>query len=130
MTLWKIVQTQNSLLVMHTYIWLSKLFMGVRHISAFMKSAFMVMALSWLAWFPFFMFYTVGWEKGDPLRKSKQEWIGSCSVPWQGVQEGAFGLSFNSIVQRISSLLIAPLCWTLGSQKVILTFSMMDHGEL
>lgn len=33
--------------------------MGVRHISAFMKSAFMVMELSSLAWFPFFVFYTV-----------------------------------------------------------------------
>jgi hypothetical protein len=37
--------------------------MGIRHISAFMKSAFMVMALSSLAWFPFFVFYTVGWER-------------------------------------------------------------------
>ncbi len=110
---------------MHTYIWLSKLFMGIRHISDFMTSAFMVMAFSWLAWFPFFMFPTVGWEKGDPLRKIQT------GMNWKLLYTMARGTrrSFWALIQLNSAKNQSLVdCTTL--LKVRITFWIMGNFSL
>lgn len=96
---------------------LVNLLTSLRHLPPAMHSVLVVMALSWLSWFPFFLFDTdwMGREvyHGDPK--------GDASVVRaydQGVREGAFGLLLNSVVLGISSFLIEPLCQRIGARLV------------
>ncbi|XP_038691418.1 sucrose transport protein SUC3-like isoform X4 [Tripterygium wilfordii] len=90
---------------------------SLRHLPPAMHSVLIVMALTWLSWFPFFLFDTdwMGREvyHGDPKGDSYQEDLYN-----QGVREGAFGLLLNSVVLGISSFFIEPMCQRIGSRLV------------
>uniref|UniRef100_A0A7N0UK31 Sucrose transport protein SUC3 n=1 Tax=Kalanchoe fedtschenkoi TaxID=63787 RepID=A0A7N0UK31_KALFE len=89
----------------------------VRHLPPAMQSVLIVMALSWLSWFPFFLFDTdwMGREvyHGDPSGNSAK-----VKAYDHGVREGAFGLLLNSVVLGISSFFIEPMCRQLGARLV------------
>lgn len=95
----------------------TKLFTGVRQLSPPMQSVLWVMSLSWLAWFPFFMFDT-DWMGRELYKGNPKGDLVEAALYQRGVQEGAFGLLLNSIVQGISSLFIPLLCRILGSKHV------------
>ncbi|GMJ13455.1 SUCROSE TRANSPORTER 3, sucrose transporter 2, ARABIDOPSIS THALIANA SUCROSE TRANSPORTER 3 [Hibiscus trionum] len=96
---------------------LVNLLTSVRHLSPAMHSVLVVMALSWLSWFPFFLFDTdwMGREvyHGDPKGNASE-----IKLYDQGVREGAFGLLLNSVVLGISSFFIQPMCQRMGSRLV------------
>lgn len=96
---------------------LVNLLTSMRHLPPAMNSVLLVMALSWLSWFPFFLFDTdwMGREvyQGDPKAKGMK-----AAAYHKGVQEGAFGLLLNSIVLGVSSLFIEPLCRWKGSKNI------------
>ncbi|XP_050236961.1 sucrose transport protein SUC3 isoform X2 [Mercurialis annua] len=96
---------------------LVNLLTSLRHLPPGMHSVLVVMALTWLSWFPFFLFDTdwMGREvyHGDPKGNS-----GEVKLYDQGVREGAFGLLLNSVVLGISSFLIEPMCQKLGPRLV------------
>ncbi|KAF5730737.1 sucrose transport protein SUC3 isoform X1 [Tripterygium wilfordii] len=96
---------------------LVNLLTSLRHLPPAMHSVLIVMALTWLSWFPFFLFDTdwMGREvyHGDPKGNSYEEDLYN-----QGVREGAFGLLLNSVVLGISSFFIEPMCRRIGSRLV------------
>ncbi|KAF6159983.1 hypothetical protein GIB67_033067 [Kingdonia uniflora] len=96
---------------------LVNLLTSMRHLPPAMHSVLLVMALSWLSWFPFFLFDTdwMGREvyHGDP--KGVPDEVLAYD---QGVREGAFGLLLNSVVLGISSFLIEPMCQRMGARLV------------
>lgn len=93
------------------------LLLGVRKLPTSMRFVLVVMALCWLAWFPFILFDTdwMGREvyEGDPNGSAEQ-----VAAYGRGVQEGAFGLLLNSVVLGISSLFIDFLCQKMGSKNL------------
>lgn len=96
---------------------LVNLLTSLRHLPPAMHSVLIVMALTWLSWFPFFLFDTdwMGREvyHGDPKGEAVE-----VKAYNQGVREGAFGLLLNSVVLGISSFLIEPMCKWIGSRLV------------
>ncbi|KAJ9187515.1 hypothetical protein P3X46_002961 [Hevea brasiliensis] len=96
---------------------LVNLLTSLRHLPPGMHSVLVVMALTWLSWFPFFLFDTdwMGREvyHGDPKGNSDE-----VKLYDQGVREGAFGLLLNSVVLGISSFLIEPMCQRMGPRLV------------
>ncbi|KAF8117558.1 hypothetical protein N665_0009s0080 [Sinapis alba] len=96
---------------------LVNLLTSLRHLPPAMHSVLIVMALTWLSWFPFFLFDTdwMGREvyHGDPTGDSLR-----MELYDQGVREGAFGLLLNSVVLGISSFLIEPMCQRMGARAV------------
>lgn len=90
---------------------------SLRHLPPAMHSVLIVSALSWLSWFPFFLFDTdwMGREvyHGDPNGDASQ-----VKLYDQGVREGAFGLLLNSVVLGVCSFLIEPMCQRMGSRLV------------
>ncbi|KAG1361226.1 sucrose transport protein SUT4 [Cocos nucifera] len=90
---------------------------SLRHLPPGMHSVLLVMALTWVSWFPFFLFDTdwMGREvyHGDPNGEPSE------SAAYQnGVREGAFGLLLNSVVLGVSSFLIDPMCRRMGARLV------------
>ncbi|XP_052173291.1 sucrose transport protein SUC3 isoform X2 [Diospyros lotus] len=96
---------------------LVNLLTSLRHLPPAMHSVLIVMALTWLSWFPFFLFDTdwMGREvyHGDPKGDASQ-----VKAYDQGVREGAFGLLLNSVVLGISSFFIEPMCQWMGARLV------------
>ncbi|XP_057416513.1 sucrose transport protein SUC3 isoform X2 [Lotus japonicus] len=96
---------------------LVNLLTSLRHLPPAMHSVLIVMALTWLSWFPFFLFDTdwMGREvyHGDPKGSSSE-----VNLFDRGVREGAFGLLLNSVVLGISSFLIEPMCKWMGARLV------------
>ncbi|CAN8272681.1 unnamed protein product [Cochlearia groenlandica] len=96
---------------------LVNLLTSLRHLPPAMHSVLIVMALTWLSWFPFFLFDTdwMGREvyHGDPTKDSLH-----VELYDQGVRKGAFGLLLNSVVLGISSFLIEPMCRRMGARVV------------
>ncbi|CAN0923706.1 Sucrose transport protein SUC3 [Linum grandiflorum] len=94
-----------------------KLLTSLRHLPPGMHAVLVVMALTWLSWFPFFLFDTdwMGREvyHGDPKGDANV-----INLYDQGVREGAFGLLLNSVVLGISSFLIEPMCQKFGARLV------------
>ncbi|KAL9272512.1 Sucrose transport protein SUC3-like protein [Drosera capensis] len=94
-----------------------KLLTSLRHLPPAMHSVLLVTMLTWMSWFPFFLFDTdwMGREvyHGDPNGDSSE-----VKAYDQGVREGAFGLLLNSVVLGISSFLIEPMCRKMGSRLV------------
>jgi hypothetical protein len=93
-----------------------------------MKLVMVVMAFTWLAWFPFFLFDTdwVGREvyHGSPRGASAAE----ATLYQLGVRTGALGLLLNSIVQGITSLLVRN-CYMLnrfGRTRTKCLFGLLD----
>nr|ALI88693.1 sucrose transporter 2 [Phelipanche ramosa] len=96
---------------------LVNLLTSLRHLPPAMHSVLVVMALTWLSWFPFFLFDTdwMGREvfHGDPKGEAAE-----IQAYNQGVREGAFGLLLNSVVLGIASFFIEPMCQRFGSRLV------------
>ncbi|XP_030483172.1 sucrose transport protein SUC3 isoform X2 [Cannabis sativa] len=96
---------------------LVNLLISLRHLPPAMHSVLIVMALSWLSWFPFFLFDTdwMGREvyHGNPKGNSAE-----VKAYDEGVREGAFGLLLNSVILGISSFLIEPMCQRMGARIV------------
>ncbi|KAL7132882.1 hypothetical protein ABFS83_12G104700 [Erythranthe nasuta] len=96
---------------------LVKLLTSLRHLPPAMHSVLVVMALTWLSWFPFFLFDTdwMGREvfHGDPKGEAAE-----IEAYNQGVREGAFGLLLNSVVLGITSFFIEPMCQQIGARLV------------
>ncbi|XP_020113377.1 sucrose transport protein SUT4-like isoform X1 [Ananas comosus] len=90
---------------------------SLRHLPPGMHAVLLVMALTWLSWFPFFLFDTdwMGREvyHGDPNGDSTER-----QYYENGVREGAFGLLLNSAVLGVSSFLIDPMCRFIGARLV------------
>ncbi|KAK7317537.1 hypothetical protein RJT34_01864 [Clitoria ternatea] len=90
---------------------------SLRHLPPAMHSVLVVMALTWLSWFPFFLFDTdwMGREvyHGDPKGNTSEVYLYA-----QGVREGAFGLLLNSVVLGVSSFFIEPMCKWMGAKLV------------
>ncbi|KAG8073002.1 hypothetical protein GUJ93_ZPchr0006g43710 [Zizania palustris] len=90
---------------------------SMRHLPPGMYSVLLVMALTWLSWFPFFLFDTdwMGREvyHGDPNGNLSER-----NAYDNGVREGAFGLLLNSVVLGIGSFLVDPLCRLIGARLV------------
>uniref|UniRef100_A0A0E0NN66 Uncharacterized protein n=1 Tax=Oryza rufipogon TaxID=4529 RepID=A0A0E0NN66_ORYRU len=90
---------------------------SMRHLPPGMYSVLLVMALTWLSWFPFFLFDTdwMGREvyHGDPNGNLSER-----KAYDNGVREGAFGLLLNSVVLGIGSFLVDPLCRLMGARLV------------
>ncbi|KAL2344499.1 hypothetical protein Fmac_005784 [Flemingia macrophylla] len=96
---------------------LVNLLTSLRHLPPAMHSVLLVMALTWLSWFPFFLFDTdwMGREvyHGDPKGNTSEVFLYD-----QGVREGAFGLLLNSVVLGVSSFFIEPMCNWMGPKYV------------
>ncbi|KAE8779871.1 sucrose transport protein SUT4 [Hordeum vulgare] len=96
---------------------LVKILTSMRHLPPGMYSVLLVMALTWLSWFPFFLFDTdwMGREvyHGDPKGNASER-----KAYDDGVREGAFGLLLNSVVLGIGSFLVDPLCRMIGARLV------------
>ncbi|GAB2280299.1 sugar transporter [Dionaea muscipula] len=94
-----------------------KLLTSLRHLPPAMHSVLLVTTLTWVSWFPFFLFDTdwMGREvyHGDPTGDSSE-----VKAYDQGVREGAFGLLLNSVVLGVGSFLIEPMCRRMGARLV------------
>nr|XP_010940403.1 sucrose transport protein SUT4 isoform X2 [Elaeis guineensis] len=99
---------------------LIKILTSLRHLPPGMHSVLLVMALTWVSWFPFFLFDTdwMGREvyhgnpNGDP----------SESLAYQnGVREGAFGLLLNSITYSVPFSVTAELTADTGGGQGLAT---------
>ncbi|XP_042378570.1 sucrose transport protein SUT4-like isoform X2 [Zingiber officinale] len=90
---------------------------SLTHLPPGMHSVLLVMSLSWLSWFPFFLFDTdwMGREvyHGDPMGDITER------TDYQtGVREGAIGLLLNSVVLGVSSFFVDPMCCKMGAKLV------------
>ncbi|XP_012067601.1 sucrose transport protein SUC3 isoform X2 [Jatropha curcas] len=87
---------------------LVNLLTSLRHLPPGMHSVLVVMALTWLSWFPFFLFDTdwMGREvyHGDPKGDSDK-----VKLYDQGVRDGAFGLLLNSVTYSVPFSVTAEL---------------------
>lgn len=90
---------------------------SLRHLPPAMHSVLIVMALSWLSWFPFFLFDT-DWMGREVYHGDPKGSLSQVEAYDQGVREGAFGLLLNSVVLGISSFLIEPMCQRIGARLV------------
>lgn len=90
---------------------------SLRHLPPAMHSVLIVMALSWLSWFPFFLFDT-DWMGREVYHGDPKGDLNEVQAYDHGVREGAFGLLLNSVVLGISSFLIEPMCQRMGSRLV------------
>ncbi|EXB63850.1 Sucrose transport protein SUC3 [Morus notabilis] len=96
---------------------LVNLLTSLRHLPPAMHSVLIVMALSWLSWFPFFLFDT-DWMGREVYHGDPKGSLSEVDAYDQGVREGAFGLLLNSVVLGISSFLIEPMCQRMGARLV------------
>ncbi|KAI7993832.1 Sucrose transport protein SUC3 [Camellia lanceoleosa] len=96
---------------------LVNLLTSLRHLPPAMHSVLIVMALTWLAWFPFFLFDT-DWMGREVYHGNPKGDVSEVEAYDQGVREGAFGLLLNSVVLGISSFLIEPMCQWMGARLV------------
>ncbi|KAA8532999.1 hypothetical protein F0562_032884 [Nyssa sinensis] len=96
---------------------LVNLLTSLRHLPPAMHAVLIVMALTWLSWFPFFLFDT-DWMGREVYHGDPKGDISEVRLYDQGVREGAFGLLLNSVVLGISSFLIEPMCQWMGARLV------------
>ncbi|KAH7857783.1 hypothetical protein Vadar_016421 [Vaccinium darrowii] len=96
---------------------LVNLLTSLRHLPPAMHSVLIVMAFTWLSWFPFFLFDT-DWMGREVYHGNPKGDVSQVEAYDQGVREGAFGLLLNSVVLGISSFLIEPMCQWMGARLV------------
>nr|AFO84088.1 sucrose transport protein [Actinidia chinensis] len=96
---------------------LVNLLTSLRHLPPAMHSVLIVMALTWLSWFPFFLFDT-DWMGREVYHGDPKGDVSQVQAYDQGVREGAFGLLLNSVVLGISSFFIEPMCQWIGARLV------------
>ncbi|XP_071926867.1 sucrose transport protein SUC3-like isoform X2 [Coffea arabica] len=87
---------------------------SLRKLPPAMHSVLLVMALTWLSWFPFFLFGT-DWMGREVYHGDPNGDVSEVKAYGQGVREGAFGLLLNSVVLGISSFFIEPMCQWMGA---------------
>ncbi|CAN6245538.1 unnamed protein product [Urochloa humidicola] len=90
---------------------------SMRHLPPGMHSVLVVMALTWLSWFPFFLFDT-DWMGREVYHGDPNGDLSERKAYDNGVREGAFGLLLNSVVLGIGSFLVDPLCRMIGARMV------------
>eukprot|EP00850_Spirogloea_muscicola_P020918 SM000230S07354 [mRNA] locus=s230:120068:124665:- [translate_table: standard] len=96
---------------------MATLLIGLRSLPRSMISILAVMALSWMAWFPFLLFDT-DWM-GREVYQGRPDGDTNIAALYQsGVREGALGLLLNSVVQAVVSTFIDPLCRVFGARRV------------
>lgn len=93
---------------------LTAILQDVRKLSKSITYVLVVMAISWFSWFPWFL-YDTDWMGREVYGGDPQE---NSTAYQRGVTRGALGLLLNSVVSGVSSLIINPLCRTLGSKNV------------
>ncbi|KAH7656308.1 Sucrose/H+ symporter plant protein, partial [Dioscorea alata] len=104
-----------------------------RHLPPGMPPVLIVTFLTWLSWFPFFL-YNNDWmsreiHHGDPEGTKAQR-----NAYENGIRDGSFGLLLNSIVLGISSFLLEPMCrklttrvvWAISNFILFLAFASMS----
>lgn len=96
---------------------LVNLLTSLRHLPPAMHSVLIVMALTWLSWFPFFLFDT-DWMGREVYHGDPKGELSDVQKYDQGVRQGAFGLLLNSVVLGVSSFLIEPMCKWFGARLV------------
>ncbi|XP_057494025.1 sucrose transport protein SUC3-like isoform X2 [Actinidia eriantha] len=96
---------------------LVNLLTSLRHLPPAMHSVLAVMALTWLSWFPFFLFDT-DWMGREVYHGNPKGDASQIEAYDRGVREGAFGLLLNSVVLGISSFFIEPMCQWMGARLV------------
>ncbi|PSS28724.1 Sucrose transport protein [Actinidia chinensis var. chinensis] len=96
---------------------LVNLLTSLRHLPPAMHSVLAVMALTWLSWFPFFLFDT-DWMGREVYHGNPKGDASQIEAYGRGVREGAFGLLLNSVVLGISSFFIEPMCQWMGARLV------------
>jgi solute carrier family 45 protein 1/2/4 len=72
---------------------------SMRHLPPGMHSVLVVMALTWLSWFPFFLFDT-DWMGREVYHGDPNGDLSERKAYDNGVREGAFGLLLNSVRTR------------------------------
>nr|ALS46593.1 SUT2-h1 [Saccharum spontaneum] len=90
---------------------------SMRHLPPGMHSVLVVMALTWLSWFPFFLFDT-DWMGREVYHGDPNGDLSERKAYDNGVREGAFGLLLNSVVLGVGSFLVDPLCRMIGARLV------------
>ncbi|XP_008802408.1 sucrose transport protein SUT4-like isoform X2 [Phoenix dactylifera] len=90
---------------------------SLRHLPPGMHSVLLVMALTWVSWFPFFLFDT-DWMGREVYHGNPNGALSESTAYQNGVREGAFGLLLNSVVLGLSSFLIDPMCRRMGARIV------------
>ncbi|KAJ0825693.1 putative MFS transporter superfamily [Helianthus annuus] len=97
---------------------LVNLLTSLRHLPLGMHSVLTVMALTWLSWFPFFLFDTdwMGREvyHGDPKGSAAE-----IRAYDDGVREGAFGLLLNSVVLGTAIITVISLKESSGTDNTV-----------
>ncbi|RAL37644.1 hypothetical protein DM860_000338 [Cuscuta australis] len=96
---------------------LVNLLTSLRHLPPVMHSVLAVMALTWLSWFPFFLFDT-DWMGREVYHGDPNGDVSEVKAYNQGVREGAFGLLLNSVLLGITSFFIDPMCQWIGARLV------------
>lgn len=96
---------------------LVNLLTSLRHLPPAMHSVLIVMALTWMSWFPFFLFDT-DWMGREVFHGDPKGNVSEVQAYNEGVREGAFGLLLNSVVLGISSFFIEPMCQWMGARLV------------
>ncbi|KAI0509973.1 hypothetical protein KFK09_010573 [Dendrobium nobile] len=88
---------------------------SLRHLPPGMHSVLIVMALTWLSWFPFFLFDT-DWMGREVYHGNPKGNANEMEAYQNGVREGSFGLLLNSVVLGMASFLIEPMRQKMGAK--------------
>lgn len=83
-----------------------------------MRHILLVTALTWFAWFPFILFDTDWMGREVYLGEPSSTDASLTKLYNAGVSAGSFGLLLNSVILGITSLLIEPICRTIGQRRV------------
>ncbi|CAI5481166.1 unnamed protein product, partial [Closterium sp. Yama58-4] len=90
------------------------LLVGIRLMPKSMWLVLSVMALTWMAWFPFFLFDT-DWMGREVYRGEPSSADPAAVVRYQaGVRDGALGLLLFSMVQALTAFSLDPICIRFG----------------
>nr|UHU35846.1 sucrose transporter 4 [Paeonia suffruticosa] len=102
---------EQSSEIQEAFLW--QLFGTFRYLSGPIWMILFVIGLTWIGWFPFFLFDTdwMGREIYGGKPNEGQDYD-------TGVRMGSFGLMLNSVVLGITSVFIEKLCRKLGSGLV------------
>lgn len=96
---------------------LVNLLTSMRHLPPDMHGVLIVMALTWMSWFPFFLFDT-DWMGREVYHGNPNGDVSEVKAYDHGVRAGAFGLLLNSVVLGVTSFLIEPMCRWMGARIV------------
>ncbi|XP_010935628.1 sucrose transport protein SUT4 isoform X3 [Elaeis guineensis] len=93
---------------------------SLRHLPPGMHSVLLVMALTWVSWFPFFLFDT-DWMGREVYHGNPNGELSESAAYQNGVREGAFGLLLNSITYSVPFSVTAELTADTGGGQGLAT---------